>query len=103
MNDERNLNEIFRKDVTYDNIKSHKKSGFRPLFRRYIFEKTTAGGQIYPPCRFRAKIVPFGLFISKTAHMFHVCSDFQKFSSFFKLNATNAAPAFHRCFINQMF
>ena len=30
----RNFNEIFRKDVTYDNIKRHKKPGFRPLFRR---------------------------------------------------------------------
>ena len=31
----KNVNEIFRKDVTYDNIKSHKKSkkaGFHPLF-----------------------------------------------------------------------
>ena len=32
-----NFNEIFRKDVTYDNIKSHKKAGFHPLFRRYNF------------------------------------------------------------------
>ena len=30
----RNFNEIFRKDVTYDNTKRHKKPGFRPLFRR---------------------------------------------------------------------
>ena len=28
---------VFKKDVTYDNIKSHKKPGFHPLFRRYIF------------------------------------------------------------------
>ena len=28
MNDLRKFNEIFRKDVTYDNIKSHKKQGF---------------------------------------------------------------------------
>ena len=28
LNDLRNLNEIFRKDVTYDNIKCHKKQGF---------------------------------------------------------------------------
>ena len=27
MNDWRKFNEIFRKDVTYDNIKSHKKQG----------------------------------------------------------------------------
>ena len=37
------LNEIFRKDVTYDNITSHKKPGHRPLSRRYIFGKTTEG------------------------------------------------------------
>ena len=35
----------FRKDVTYDNIKSHqKKPGLHPLSRRSIFGKT-AGGQ----------------------------------------------------------
>ena len=45
----RNLNEIFRKDVTYDNIQSHKKAGFHPLFRRYIFGKTAEVGQIDPP------------------------------------------------------
>ena len=28
-----NLNEIFRKDGPYDNIKIHKKPGFHPLFR----------------------------------------------------------------------
>ena len=33
----RNFNEIFRNDVTYDNIKSHKKPGLYPLPR-----KTTA-------------------------------------------------------------
>ena len=39
LNDTRNSNEVFKKDVTYDNIKSHKKSWFYPLFRRYIFRK----------------------------------------------------------------
>ena len=38
------FNEIFRKDVTYGNIKSHKKPGFHPLFRRYIFRKSTGRG-----------------------------------------------------------
>ena len=28
-------------DVTYDNMKSHKKPGFHPLFKRYTFRKTT--------------------------------------------------------------
>ena len=41
LNDLRNFNEIFRKDVTYDNIKGHKKTGFYPSFRRYFFRKTT--------------------------------------------------------------
>ena len=40
----RNFNEIFRKDMTYDNIKSHKKPGFNPLCRRYIFRKAAGGG-----------------------------------------------------------
>ena len=30
------------KDMTYDNIKNHKKIGFHPLFRIYIFGKTAA-------------------------------------------------------------
>ena len=45
----RNFNEILRKDVTYDNIKSHKKPGFQPPFKRYIFAKTTGlggGGEV---------------------------------------------------------
>ena len=50
----RNFNEIFRKDVTYDNIKSHKKTGFHSLFRRYIFGKTT-GGSNRPPAFLRLK------------------------------------------------
>ena len=46
----RNFNEIFRKDVTYDNIKSHKKPGLHPLSEKCIFGKTTGwGGQIDPP------------------------------------------------------
>ena len=45
----KNFNEIFRKDVTYNNIKSHKKSGLHPLSKRYIFGNTTGGeGQIKP-------------------------------------------------------
>ena len=38
--DLRNFKEIFRKDIAYNDIKSHKKPGFLPLFRRYIFGKT---------------------------------------------------------------
>ena len=36
LNDLRNFNELFRKDVTYNDIKSHKKPGFHPPFRRYL-------------------------------------------------------------------
>ena len=36
LNDMRNFNEVFRKDVTYDNIKIHKKTGVQLLFRRCI-------------------------------------------------------------------
>ena len=44
LNDLRNLNEILRKDVTYDNIKSYKNPGIHPLFRRYSFGKPQGGG-----------------------------------------------------------
>ena len=50
---------IFTKDVTYDNIKSHKKAGFRPLFRSYIFGKTTGGVfGLNPFCRNATFIMP---------------------------------------------
>ena len=32
-----NFNEIFGKNVAYDDLTSHKKTGFRPLFRKRIF------------------------------------------------------------------
>ena len=36
--------------MNYDNVKSHKKPGFYPPFKRYIFRKTTGGRvQIDPP------------------------------------------------------
>ena len=41
LNDLKNFDETFRKDVTYDNIKSHENLGFYSLFRRSIFRKTT--------------------------------------------------------------
>ena len=40
------LDEIFRKDVTYDNIKSRRKPWFHPPFRKQIFRKTTEESQI---------------------------------------------------------
>ena len=39
----RNFNEVFRKDVTYDNIKSHKKQGFPFSPKKFISEKITVG------------------------------------------------------------
>ena len=39
----RNLNDIFRKDVTYNNITSHKKTGLHPLSRKSSFGKTKEG------------------------------------------------------------
>ena len=39
--------QIFRKDVTYDSIKIHKKSGFHPFSERLIFGKTKTS--IWPP------------------------------------------------------
>ena len=39
--------EVFRKDVTYDNIKSHSKEpGVHPISRRHIFGKTAGEGQM---------------------------------------------------------
>ena len=49
LKDLRNFNKMFRKDVTYDNIKSHKKKELHPLSRRYIYGKTTRVGQFDPP------------------------------------------------------
>ena len=40
LNDLSNCNGVFRKDVAYDNIKSHKKAGFHSLSRKHIFGKT---------------------------------------------------------------
>ena len=37
------FNEVFRRVMTNDNIKSRQKTGFQPLFRRYIFQKSTSG------------------------------------------------------------
>ena len=45
------FNEIFRKDVTYGNIKSHKKSGLHPSLEDIFLGKPQerGGGQIDPP------------------------------------------------------
>ena len=38
-----NFNEIFSKDVTYDNIKNHKKQDFALSLEDTFFEKTQGG------------------------------------------------------------
>ena len=44
------FNETFRKNVTYDNTKSHQKSGLHPRSRKHNFEKTTGRGfKLTPP------------------------------------------------------
>ena len=48
LNDLRNFQKTIKKDVTYDNIKSHKKSRLRLLSRKYIFGKTSGGVKLYP-------------------------------------------------------
>ena len=46
----RNFNEIFRKDVTHDNIKSHKKQGYTLSLEDEFFKISQGcGGQINPP------------------------------------------------------
>ena len=47
----RSFNEIFRKDVTHDNIKSHKKQGYTLSLEDEFFKKSQrCGGQInHPP------------------------------------------------------
>ena len=47
LNDKRTLNEIFRKDVTYDNVKSHKKQGFTLSSEDTFLEKPQGGGHKY--------------------------------------------------------
>ena len=46
MNDLRNFNEIFRKGVTYDNIK---KQAFTVSLEDTVWEKPYGGGQFYSP------------------------------------------------------
>ena len=44
LNDLRYFTDIFRKDVAYDNIKSHKKLRFHSFPRKHIFGKTPGEG-----------------------------------------------------------
>ena len=42
----RNFNEIFRKDVTYNNIKSHKNEGFTLSLEDTFLEKSQDGRSV---------------------------------------------------------
>ena len=56
LKDLKSFNEIFRKNVTYANIKSHEKPVFHLLFRSYFFRKTTvvlSGPYSHRKCRNR--------------------------------------------------
>ena len=60
-----NFTEIFRKDVTYDNIKSHKKPGLHALSRKCISGKTTGegGGSSWPPSLLKVKDLSCSLLV----------------------------------------
>ena len=45
MNDSRNFNKIFRKDVNYNNIKMHKKQSFTLLLEDAFLESPQEGGR----------------------------------------------------------
>ena len=50
--DLRNFSEIFRKDKTYNNIKSHTKQGFTLSLEDAFLEKLQGGVILTPPCYF---------------------------------------------------
>ena len=52
-----NFNELLLKNVTHNNVKSHKKTGRHTRSRKYIFGKTIGEGvgQIDPASFFRVK------------------------------------------------
>ena len=56
LNNLRNFNDIFRKDVTSDNIKIiKKKTGSHALSKKYNFGKIWGGGKTEPPSLLRIK------------------------------------------------
>ena len=52
LSDWKNFSEIFRKDKTYDNIKSHKKHGFTLSLENAFLEKLQKGAKFTPPSYF---------------------------------------------------
>ena len=53
MNDMMNFNEALKKNITFDNIKSHQRSRLHPLSRKHNFGKTKGGRG--SPSLFRVK------------------------------------------------
>ena len=83
----KNFGTIFRKDLPYDNIKSHKEPGFEPLFRRCIFQKTTRGVKLNPGLIIFHEVLPVTIlhlkiktYSNKSSHL-KVESSFQIFKS----------------------
>ena len=57
--------------MTYDNIKSHKKPGFYPLFKTHIFQKTTGSVRLSSCSRVKFKahnITPYVVSYQKYKH-----------------------------------
>ena len=101
-NNLKGFNETFMKKVTYDNIKSHKKPGFHPLSRRYIFGKITGGSQIASPqslLRIKSfgnswvyQFITINVYMRSLTIMFIIFWDFwwlSKFSLWWKENLLN--------------
>ena len=55
LNELRDFNEVFRKNVIYDNIKCHKKGALDSFSEKRFLRKTTGRSQIDPPSLFRVK------------------------------------------------
>ena len=60
LNDLKNCNKIFGRDVAYDNIESHEKVRFHSLYRKHIFGKTTGRVKLTStPSLFKVKYIKF--------------------------------------------
>ena len=63
-----NFDEIFRRDVTYDNLKSHKKQGFTLSLKNTFLEKLQGGLnrviKLIPHSLFRINLTPRLLLLS---------------------------------------
>ena len=97
----RNFNEIFRKNVSYDNIKSQKKNRVSPSLQKIHFLKNhrEVGGQIDPPfpvtcCRFYLKLTSSFLSAELTDNTFPLNSYFISFLKLGKSKSIFCHPFF---------